>query len=264
MFSLFQKKRHRIRHDFFVKSMADHLLALKDEGYEKVIIVNGYPKSGNSWLCKILAYTLNCSVAGYLGAPHATEISKTVMHGNSSICILKSHHVPHHFNYCDDNFVKVLHIVRDPRDVCVSAAAYFHKRAFKNKFFRFYALIKQMFLLVRNKPEFPTWWSAGWSGYYSWLLDDLSHVVRYEDLLDNKQDVLLDFFAQHIGDVSPERLTQSMRENSFSAMKKKDDAMSGDFLRSGTRGSYKRSMPIFITLIIERYTAIVRKAMGYD
>lgn len=252
MLRLSKKKQHEaIRQHYRVK-IEQHIADLQAEGLDHIVVINGYPKSGNSWLCRIVAGYLDCAVSGYLGGPNDEEVSVRPPTGNQSVIVLKSHHMRADLAPLDTAFAKVLHIVRDPRDVTVSASAYFTKRVFRNKLARLAALVRFAGKLARRRASYPTWWLSGWAGYYEPLMDSGQHTVRYESLLDGETQDLENFLRDLCGAVDKEKLSQVLHENSFAAMKKTQDAMSQTLMRSGKSGGYKKEMPRFLSSYIKQ------------
>jgi hypothetical protein len=107
---------------------------------EKTIIVVGYPKSGNTWLARLLGDALDSPVRGIAKSaePLATEgldraggflVSQQhlepdiTLKGNRFIVGAKR------ANPRSWNGEKIVHIIRDPRDICVSANHYWQLKA---------------------------------------------------------------------------------------------------------------------------------------
>ena len=91
---------------------------------EKRILVVGYPKSGNTWLTKLVAALVDCPSKGYLEQDERIEISQEGLNRNSNYECWKSHHMLHELQEtisCND---KIIYIVRDPRDLAISATHY--------------------------------------------------------------------------------------------------------------------------------------------
>lgn len=97
------------------------------------IYVVGYPRSGNTWLSRLLGDVLNSPVEGYLNAkPLATEGQDR----DGKYVVRQLHLKPHDGSESDPmltawslninkwNGDPIVYIMRDPRDVCVSAMFY--------------------------------------------------------------------------------------------------------------------------------------------
>ena len=111
---------------------------------KRKIIVMGFPKSGNTWLARLLAEVFDCPSRGYLFSKDGKDPVIEGLNRQSGIEVYKSHHT------CDidnlklfkksdiklDNCIYIVrdirdlteYIVRDIRDLTVSAAFYFNCR----------------------------------------------------------------------------------------------------------------------------------------
>lgn len=259
-----QRKAEKIRNSYNDKIKV-HIDQIKAEGFGKVVVVNGFPKSGNTWLCRLLSSYWRCSVEGYLGNPSAHEIaSEGNINRNMDVCILKSHHMPSHFQALDKDFVKVLHIVRDPRDVSLSAAAYFNGNNFYKKGFRIISLINIVRKIMRNSPDNPTWWSAGWGGYHRQIIVNGGYYLRYESLLENDKERLEQFIKIVDGKLDPVQLQEAFDSNSFKNTKKKlTDSVNRIHLRSGRIGEHKKFLPPVLGRLIVSRIGPVMKFFNY-
>lgn len=109
----------------------------KNINYEpkKTIIVVGYPKSGNTWLARLLGDALDSPVRGIAKSaePLATE-----GHKRGGGFLVSQQHLEPDETLTENRFIvgakrvnprawngeKIVHIIRDPRDICVSAQHY--------------------------------------------------------------------------------------------------------------------------------------------
>ncbi len=100
------------------------------------IYVAGYPKSGTTWITRLLGDVLRCKTGGSLPAEDKKEIAAEVYGEDSHIMIRKGHFVlmdtvaslpvikPHRLQWkgLHEPSHKVVLVVRDPRDIAVSGA----------------------------------------------------------------------------------------------------------------------------------------------
>lgn len=100
--------------------------------------VSGFPKSGTTWLTWLLGDLFNSPTGGSTPAEDATELATEGTHRPGKYIVRKGHYVltdegtcavpePHHLNPAYLGRSPVVFIVRDPRDVALSAAHYFHR-----------------------------------------------------------------------------------------------------------------------------------------
>ncbi len=238
-------KQDHYKRDKSLNGAREYLNQLIADGYDNIVIVNGFPKSGNSWLCRLLANYLDCSVSGYLTDMSATELSSVDSADNKKQTILKAHLTCADIKSVESEFndtVKIINIIRDPRDVCISASAYFYPNVFANSILKMPLLLWVALLITRNNSGKHLWSIAGWNGFYK----DVEHgfCVRYEDLLKENHAVLSGFLKKLNGDFNQKKLEKSFQDNSFKKMaENKKDAFTQKLMRKGISGSYKNDMP---------------------
>jgi hypothetical protein len=92
----------------------------------KNIVVVGYPKSGCTWITRLVAELVGCPVAGFWKS-NKREIAVEGEHRSSDVRVFKSHHTFDELGVAvHDPETRIIYVVRDPRDVAVSGANYFH------------------------------------------------------------------------------------------------------------------------------------------
>ena len=136
--------------------------------------------------------------------------------------------------------VKVIHVMRNPRDIAVS---YFHF-AQKNTLYNFTGTWDTFFdLFMEGK--------IAWGGWYEYMMDWLIHkeepnilFVKYEDYLQNPEDMIqkiATFIGKPIDKVTAARVAEVV---SFKSMKNNPklsvihETMKGDWLRKGVVGDW--------------------------
>jgi hypothetical protein len=90
----------------------------------KKIIIIGYPKSGNTWICRLTGELANCPIEGFLYSDYE-EIAKEGGERQSEFGIYKSHHQLFELTEEDIRSSKLIYVIRDPRDVSLSGRNYF-------------------------------------------------------------------------------------------------------------------------------------------
>lgn len=90
------------------------------------VVVVGYPKSGTTWLSRLTAELLACPVQGFLGREKREELAVEGRSRDSLDRVFKAHHdIESLMISLPEGETKIIYIVRDPRDVVISAANYF-------------------------------------------------------------------------------------------------------------------------------------------
>lgn len=180
---------------------------MKDDVLRKEnIYVVGFPKSGNTWLVRLLARTLNVLVETSPMGSGDIEIASAVnkdIHASKAGRVYKVHWLPEQFQKEIDPSPKFLvYICRDPRDVFVSSFFYFSYFGEKRFVLRkaAWGLAEQLHHFVgRHKLSnylqdflsngvgtLGTWGEhvQRWSAYLNQRGEEINCVfVRYEDLL---------------------------------------------------------------------------------
>jgi len=142
------------------------------------IIVVGYPKSGNTWLSRLLGDAIQCPITGW-GNKH--PIAGGGDERLSTHVIRQLHVTPKECgkelidgkficeNHWDRDKVRVIHAVRDPRDVTISAMYYWGLPSL------------QQALICVGEGTWPLTVGGKWQEFVtSWK--GIVPVVRYRDL----------------------------------------------------------------------------------
>jgi len=226
------------------------------------VVVCGYPKSGTSWLTKLTADLLECPVSGMWrgGSRHPFKSAED----NSVNFECYKSHLPV-FKIQNNrtnryNADKIIYIVRDPRDVIISAAHYFNT---SSHYLKWQSVFKKLrirriasFLLNRTdyqvalecvtkggkivNMEIP------WHEHVLGFLETEHLIVRYEDLLSNPQDELKNI-QEYVGvNLEKPKLEKIIRKHSFNRKKnkyKRDGNKKGlQFLRAGESGQWEKRL----------------------
>lgn len=105
----------------------------------QTIYIAGYPKSGNTWLTRLLADVLNSPSGGCMPEEDAKEIATEGQDRPGPYIVRKGHFVlidddgpgpvvplPHRLAWKRLTNERIVFLVRDPRDICVSGAYHWH------------------------------------------------------------------------------------------------------------------------------------------
>lgn len=220
------KARHRL-HTFVSPEKTD-------------IVIAGFPKSGNTWMQSILS-GLQCGVDASVASDTIIQDLVPDLHVNrvgrrhSGMMFFKSHHMPR------ADFRKVIHLVRDGRDVLVS---YYHfRRALGYKGSMRELMFEDNALYRDWRTHAKQWIENPYDAEYM--------LLRYEDLLANPEHEF-SRICQFAGlTVDTDRMKDVVRWSNFKSLRQKEDRIGGDnpdwpkehnFFRRGKRGSYLDEM----------------------
>lgn len=218
------------------------------------IYVIGFPKSGNTWLTKLLADALQIKAGTGMGDADEAEIATSV---NSYITAKNDRHVVRKTHFMPDSLVDFepgeirhcVYIYRDLRDIVISAFFYRNKRIHESEVLRFsevHFLTSKLFALkniifrldprkrlVKHTRDI----SKGWGGFVgSWS----DHIKAWQEFANNNQDVNITF-------VSYEKLLENTTETVRSVIKKLGLEMPPDeqISRAIHRQSFSQQKVIF-------------------
>jgi hypothetical protein len=92
---------------------------------QETVFVVGYPKSGCTWLTRLVAELLGCPVSGFLGEANEDDMAAEGQGRVSPYRVLRAHQQWHELAPSLTPSSKVIYVVRDPRDATISGAHYF-------------------------------------------------------------------------------------------------------------------------------------------
>lgn len=240
------------------------------------IYVAGYPKSGTTWLTRLLGATLDCPTGGSTPALDETEIATEGQDRPQPYVIRKGHFTfvrengrpfvprPHKMNLLNfDPRPGIVFVIRDPRDIIVSGAHHWKKS------------IQEFTECVINGHGGVR--SCGpWSNYiYTWLSVDMKVVVtKYESLYSMGSHELARI-ARCLGfDINVEHIEEVIEQQSFQNRvadinKHGDDYVFGKqynlwFMRRGRPGAWEKEFTRDIGHKIQQNFGEHLTAFGYE
>ena len=233
----------------------------------KIIIV-GYPKSGNTWLCRLTAQTINCPVVGFWKSDHY-EIA---VEGNDRISDFECYKSHHQFSELNlDEIYKIIYIIRDPRDILYSGIGYFNfikgnyidklfklsyghyiisfiKRVSNSKFGFYYKKKRLKRAIFFGDIKLQEWLSVSWEEHVIGYQNKNILFIRYEDLLKDPLTEMKKLVKYLSLDIDNDHILKSIELQSFSNKKRKfeseGDKLKANFLRSGISGSWKNKLSL--------------------
>jgi hypothetical protein len=235
----------------------------------KNVIMVGYPKSGCTWLVRLVAELLECPVAGFWNSD-IYEIGREGQDRISDFRCYKAHHQLHELEIepnSKDHFI--IYTVRDPRDVAISGANYFSfdkfvSRELMPKLFRktpkvmglYRRIVNRALLSERYKidrmldaildgcEDVNHWCRIPWRIHYQPYWDHGVLFVRYEDLLTSPEKEcsrILKYLGQSR---DADFVKRAIEIQSFDSKKKrfmeKREQTQVAFLRVGQSGQWKQ------------------------
>lgn len=205
------------------------------------VLVVGYPKSGNTWLARLVAELISCPVKGFWESTH-DEMAIEGSNRQSDYVVFKGHQG--YENVCQKIQHKhLIYIVRDVRDVVISGANYYKFPAKSEN-----AKINQMIWMVdKGGRKYPaSWCSIPWDQHVLQYLDNGVLFIKYEDLLINPE-AECQKICSNIGiERSKKQIAAAIKNQSFATVKEKFK-LSGDkrrenFLRRGKSGDWTEKL----------------------
>ncbi|MGI8889635.1 MAG: sulfotransferase domain-containing protein [Chthoniobacterales bacterium] len=236
----------------------------------KNIVVVGYPKSGCTWATRLVAELAGCPVAGFWRS-EKKEIAVEGAERISDFRCYKSHHQLMELGFSpNDSENKVIYILRDPRDLVISAANYFQFDRFPRlaAFFRalpqggklyrhtlYPLLVREDHRLARmteavlhGSASVHNWVRISWSEHWRPYAEAGLPIIRYEDLLAHPEEEAVRIL-EHLGiERTAAEITRAVTKQSFS-QKKEELRRSGEtgrakFLRVGKSEQWREKLPV--------------------
>ena len=247
--------------------------------------VIGYPKSGNTWLCFLLAYCLNTEYDD-LDSPgiHPTDqyqrryVKGGLAHTsyqNEIGQVLKTHRQDSEGLSSQEPLV---YLLRDGRDVMVSYYFFLHtyinpRNLYVVKrwlFFKIRNLFSSSFKADGKNQKFSAFlrkYTDEWVTHVSgWLDRKPTAVIRYEDLKISPEATLNRLFEQLDVQVAPEVIQQALKIFDFQQLSQRPAGEENrqSFFRKGVAGDWKNHFSAAdLDFFHQRASKIMRQA-NYD
>ena len=235
----------------------------------KKIIVAGYPKSGCTWATRLVAELIGCPVDGFWQSDKK-EIAVEGENRISDFRCYKSHHQLAELGIQpNEPDAWIVYILRDPRDIAISAANYFQFDRFPGlaalfrrvrrgeKFYRHtlypllvrenYRLERMTEALLHGSAEVHNWVRVSWRDHWRPYEQAGVLIVRYEDLLLHPEEQS-DRIVRRLGiGRTPAEIATAVQNQSFER-KKQALLHSGEtgrakFMRVGKSGQWRENLP---------------------
>ncbi|NHN39577.1 sulfotransferase domain-containing protein [Pseudomaricurvus alcaniphilus] len=233
-----------------------------------LVVVTGFPKSGTTWVCQLVAAGLSFR---FDNKPIRPYLRNAVIHCHRSIKFLHS------------GFGRkktVIYVVRDPRDVILSAYhATIDSRHRVNNVNELTRKVKNLLLDVesfegdRSKIEFVKAAVKSFPGSpLPWgehvdqaLSKKCVVIVRYEDIVAGNKDELKKIFNLMGKDLSDQVVTAILDDYHFDRKRNETKGVKSQsgYYRYGRSGGHKKDMPQEAVALIEEKFESQMKIFGY-
>ena len=243
------------------------------------LLIAGYPKSGNTWIGYLCSHLLGARYID-LHRPNAPptsrkdildQISRTDPPKTAYSEVCKSH-LPFDFTSDDlrvRDFDKIIHIVRDPRDVAVSLF-YFNHFNVPASSGRQGDMLSKKSWLTRAKAWKRTVRevAAGWSNHtVSWLTYDACHRIKYEDLVSNPVSSLLrisDFLEITFTEAELAETVELFSFERLSGGRSVGQENKTSFFRKGVVGDHTNHFDRLDRFFMRKAAGDEMRILGYD
>ena len=273
----------------------------KNKSSQSIFII-GFPKSGNTWLTRLLADSLQIRAGTGMRGEDQVETATSVnfqleLPEITDFIVRKTHYLPSTLmEVRNEDINRSVYIYRDFRDVVISSFFYLHsgihengiRKDKKNSLKSIYFILRSdpKRLLLEHTETISRSWSDGvgsWSNHINTWQDFCSKnpksnivFVSYEGLLNNTLETVKEIIEGIQLPLPPEHhLKEAIRRQSFQKQKSFFQEISNDtdapfgkdfnikFLRKGIAGDWKNFFTKEMGEIVEEYHGEMLRKLGY-
>ena len=256
----------------------------------KKIVVVGYPKSGCTWATRLIAELVGCPVAGFWQSDKK-EIAVEGEHRVSDFRCYKSHHQLAELSFQPNDFkAGLIYVLRDPRDIAISAANYFQFDRFPRlaalfrsvrrgeKLYRHtlypllvsqnYRLDRMTEALLHGSAEVHNWCRVSWKEHWRPYEQAGVPIIRYEDLLATPDEESRRILRRLRIERSKEAIASAVENQSFErkkeALLRMGESGQAKFLRVGKSGQWREKLPSHLQLRFTKELGAELAKWGYS
>ncbi len=249
------------------KKIRRHLRRLDEDGFAHCHVVSGYPKSGNTWVARMVADAIGCEMEAYLTDVHKRlprDSHVTPVERLKDVIVVKSHHTASLLSLGGVNSGNIVSIVRDPRDVAVSGSGFlFGSENIPNE-----ERINQMIdLMVETQKPSVRWQDLRWDEFIQSAIDKNTLIVRYCDVQEDTVGSLHKILARLGYERSDDQIARVVKFHDFKASKLRSatdkTSETRQYFRQGKVGAYRDHLTQNQQLRIELKFKDMMKIFGY-
>tara|TARA_R110000868_G_scaffold83754_4_gene236557 strand:+ start:9122 stop:9925 length:804 start_codon:yes stop_codon:yes gene_type:complete len=220
-----------------------HRRKLIGEGVEQCVVVSAYPKSGNTWVARMVSDAIRCEMVAYLSdvqerLPRESGLDPAEL--RDDVVVARSHHTATLLTLGGVQPQDIAFVVRDPRDISVSGSGFLFASDNVPNEERIDQMIDQM--VETQKPNV-RWQDVRWDSFVQSAIRKNVLTIRYVDLVNDTAGVLKQILARLGHERSDELIDEVVRFHSFNTSKERAAASGRDdvhqYLRRGEPGAYR-------------------------
>jgi len=232
---------------------------------KKNIIIVGYPKSGTTWLSRLVAELVECPLQGDWGFENINALYKEGQNRTSEFQVFKSHHTFQELESASKlNIHKIIYIVRDPRDIVISGIHYFRflpKLLAKKEGLTLNPVLKKTYNRLVSKKEkkrqmiqallhgnnnLNPWLKLSWNNHYLPYHKENLLFIKFEDLIDSPESECKNILTYLEVSSNEDHIKNSIEKQSFQERKfnssNKNEKELTKLLRKGVYGNWEKEL----------------------
>jgi len=236
------------------------------------VFIVSYPKSGNTWARFLIGslYHQN-SLVDFLNIEQ--KVPDIYKNSDSKLLKIKRPRILKSHEYLDPRYKKVIYIVRDPRDVAVS---YYHHAIKFGDIAADYPMSRFVTRFIDGEIDpYGTWYENVASWLHTRGSAENFLMLRYEDLLNNTQHVLIEVAKFLELNINIDVLDGVIEHSSLDSMQRLEQKQSylwsstrnirkdKPFVRVGKSGGWKSELPASSARSIEEKWGSLMSELGY-